>query len=195
MKYSVLTILVLSSLAFGSLSNQVNVETPGRDVYHSMWVTGIDEVLITINEAIGASEAPTVDLEGISADEGQGNPVVLNGELGSTVTVDMTLNITNTSGVTWTAYELILEGENVVFNYSNTPTCNYFLTTVMQPTYLRFDSPNVVEGGQTVTMNFSIDVSQEGLFEITLIQNPVPEPVSIGLFSMAGLMLLRKKRA
>jgi hypothetical protein len=48
--------------------------------------------------------------------------------------------------------------------------------------------------GEVLTLQFDINVSNTGLFDFTLTQSPVREPVSIFPFDIDGLGLLCRRR-
>ena len=109
--------------------------------------------------------------------------------------IHYTKTITNTSGFDWTGYELIISGTNVSFDYTNLPTSDVFLNVdISDPMKIVFSSPNVVEDGMTVVLDFDVLVPDSGSFQICLEQIAIPEPATMLLLGVGGIVLLRRKR-
>ena len=53
---------------------------------------------------------------------------------------------------------------------------------------------NPIVNGEVLTLQFDINISNTGLFDFTLTQSPVREPVSIFPFDIDGLGLLCRRR-
>jgi hypothetical protein len=53
---------------------------------------------------------------------------------------------------------------------------------------------NPIVNGEVLTLQFDIDIPTTGLFDFTLTQSPVREPVSIFPFDIDGLGLLCRRR-
>jgi hypothetical protein len=53
---------------------------------------------------------------------------------------------------------------------------------------------NPTVNGEVLTLQFDIDIPTTGLFDFTLTQSPVREPVSIFPFDIDGLGLLCRRR-
>lgn len=102
--------------------------------------------------------------------------------------------VTNSGTVAWTSYELMLNptgnatfvigGNNHATIYNNTSVSTYDLI---------FSSPNAVQPGQTVVLDFDIAVPLIGPFNFCLTQNPIPEPATICMLGLGALGLLRKR--
>ena len=106
---------------------------------------------------------------------------------------DVTISVQNTTGYAWTGYQLSLLGTGVQFDYTKTPNSNIFLSTNQQPLVLTYLAPNSVLSGQTVMLDFAINVASSGLFSFTLQQSPIPEPLTLSLFGLGSLLLIRKR--
>jgi hypothetical protein len=82
-------------------------------------------------------------------------------------------NTKNTSSVDWTSYNLTLSGRSILDSrYSSSIE---YLVSSIEP-------------------QFDINISTTGLFDFTLTQSPVREPVSIFPFDIDGLGLLCRRR-
>jgi hypothetical protein len=121
--------------------------------------------------------------------------VLMYGATDSDPTFHVTETVTNNSGLSWTAYELILSESGASFDYSNAPTSSRFQNfNEDSTTSFTFYSPNEVPNGTNVTFDFDISVPLSGLFSFTLTQQPIPEPATIALLGLCALSLLRRKR-
>lgn len=103
--------------------------------------------------------------------------------------------VTNESETPWTSYELMLDvegdanfvigGSNFSDVYNNVNESSHMLT---------FSSPDTVGVGETVVLDFDIEVPVIGPFNFCLTQNPVPEPMTAILLGLGGMMLRIRKR-
>ena len=108
--------------------------------------------------------------------------------------IHYTKTIKNTSGTDWTGYELIISGTNVSFDYTNLPFSDVFLNVdISDPMKIVFSSPNIVKHSTTVVLDFDVLVPDSGSFQICLEQIAIPEPATMLLLGLGGLVLLRKR--
>ena len=119
--------------------------------------------------------------------------VNMSGVTDSDPTFHVTKTVTNSSGYTWTSYELLLGAGSATF--VGTPFTDKFGTAVISNAGLKitYSSPLVVLPGQTVVLDFDINVPSTGSFGFCLTQNPIPEPATLAILGLGGL-LLRKRR-
>jgi len=138
---------------------------------------------LTMNEIIGA----------VAADN-----VMISGETDSDPVFTVIKTITNTSGVTWTGYNLTLAGSGIpTFVAGSAGAGGGKLQNVAypHPAAIVFSGNNPVHNGELLTLQFDINVPTTGLFDFSLTQHPVPEPTTIGLLGLGSLTLLRKRRS
>jgi hypothetical protein len=120
--------------------------------------------------------------------------VVMSGIADSDPTFTVVKTVTNTTGITWTGYDMMLLGDAV---FSDGASSSMFNTHSFELDFktLHFYAPNPVLDGQSVTMTVEINIPSSGGFNFTMQQQAIPEPVSILLFGLGGIILLKKKNA
>jgi hypothetical protein len=143
--------------------------------YH-IWAFDDQNLELTLTEAIN----------GAGADQ-----VIMSGGADGDPTFHVIKEVENQTGVTWTGYELHLSGAGVSF----VPPAgsSHFLTSNVTANLIEYFSPNPVPNGDTVVLDFYINLSESGLFSFTLTQIPIPEPATLGLLALGGLLLRRRR--
>jgi hypothetical protein len=139
--------------------------------------TSDDFYLLTLTETINVSGPDGVVFSGITDDD----PVI-----------HYTKTVTNNTDFDWTGYELILSGTGVSF--VNLPFSSVFTTAVIpDPMKIVFSSGLVLIGDEVV-FDFDVLVPDCGSFQICLEQIAIPEPATLLLLGLGGVVLLRKRR-
>jgi len=123
----------------------------------------------------------------------EGDRVRMNGVTDAGTTFTLIKTITNTTGVTWTGYDLELIS-NATF-VDGTAGSTKFGTNSFSDDFkiLHFYAPLSVLNGEMVTLQVDINIPTVGLFDFTMAQHPLPEPASIMLLGL-GALLLRKRK-
>jgi len=123
----------------------------------------------------------------------------LSGETDSDLTTFSVIKkITNDTGITWTAYTLTLYdlvSETTFVNGSAGAVGSKFQTVAYpDSTTIEFSGDDPVLDGHLLQFQFDILVPTAGTFELTLTQNPIPEPATIALLGLGSLALLRRRK-
>ena len=146
-----------------------------QEIYHT-WTFDYQDLELTLAEAINGGGADHL----MGSGEADGDP-----------TIHVVKSVENQTGVPWTGYELHLSGAGVSFV---PPTVSsHFLTSNLTANLIEYFSPNPVPNGDTVVLDFYINVAEAGLFSFTLTQIPIPEPATLGLLALGGLLLRRRR--
>ena len=119
--------------------------------------------------------------------------VTMSAEAHSTFTI--TTTATNESDITWTGYVLTLDPAGSATFVDGSAGSTKFNTKLYPDPYtIEFWEPDVVLPTQVVTLQFDVSIPDDGTYTFTLTQNPIPEPASILLLGLGGLMLRRRFR-
>jgi len=102
--------------------------------------------------------------------------------------------VSNETGITWTAYDLVLETGTGSGYFTGTPSSDKFASYTMSATEINFYNGSVADGG-SVKFDFAINVTSIGDFSFTLTQTPIPEPACLSVLGLGGVALLRRRRA
>lgn len=123
----------------------------------------------------------------------EGDRVRISGATDADPTFTLIKTITNTTGETWTGYDLELIG-NTTF-VDGTAVSTKFGTYSFSDDFkiVHFYAPVPVLNGEEVTLQVDINIPTVGLFDFTMAQHPIPEPASIMLIGL-GVLLLRKRK-
>jgi hypothetical protein len=141
-------------------------------------------------------EAPTLSMVEVVSSASLDN-VVMSGETDEDPDFTVVKTIQNNSCYTWTSYILTLSGgAGATFVDGSASAGGNKLQTVnyLHAAAIEFKGANPVAPGELLTLSFDINVPTCGLFNFTLTQEPIPEPATIGLLSLGGLALFRKRR-
>jgi len=126
------------------------------------------------------------------------------GRVDSESTFNVVRTITNNTGIAWTGYRMT-PAPPPVAGVTAGILCESIQTTKLKgiacPAHpdwtLRFSGPPFVLDGESFTMSFDMhtryDATRDGLFSADWNSTPIPEPITLLLLGLGGL-LLRKKR-
>jgi PEP-CTERM motif len=101
--------------------------------------------------------------------------------------------VTNSSGVAWTGYRLVLSGDPAV-TFVPPASSDTFGSAVVTPYEIDYTAPSSVPSGTSVNLAFQINVANPGLFSWTMTQQPLPEPATVALMGIGGVGLLMMRR-
>lgn len=119
--------------------------------------------------------------------------VTITAEAESTFTI--TTTTTNESGFTWTGYILSLDPQgDATFVEGVAGSTKFETVEYPDPYTIEFWAPQPVLPGQVVTLQFDVSIPDAGPYTFTLAQSPIPEPTTIAILALGGLLLLRKRK-
>jgi len=119
--------------------------------------------------------------------------VTITAEAESTFTI--TTTTTNESGFTWTGYVLSLDPQgDATFVEGAAGSTKFETVEYPDPYTIEFWAPQPVLPGQVVTLQFDVSIPDAGPYTFTLLQSPIPEPTTIAILALGGLLLLRKRK-
>ena len=120
--------------------------------------------------------------------------ISITAESHSTFTVTST--VTNETGFTWTGYLLELDpAEAATFINASGGSTKFNNISYPDDWTILFESPQVVDPGQVVTLQFDVNIPDSGEYTFTLTQTPIPEPATFALLAAGGVLFLRKRRS
>jgi hypothetical protein len=141
---------------------------------------------LTLNETVNATQP------------GQWGYLALTGNTDTDPSLHIVKSILNDSTFEWTDYHVVVTGSAGVSYIPGSAASDRF--QVIVPTIepgsatLDFYAPLSVPIGDTVTIAFDV-ILPAGMFSLNIDQRPTPEPFTMLLMSMGGMVLLRRRRA
>lgn len=110
----------------------------------------------------------------------------------------ITKDVTNGTNLTWVGYTLSLNplDPHTFELLSPVPSSNAFTLVSSSPTQLVFGLPNPVGPGNSVLLDFVINVVTTGQFSFSLTQSPiaVPEPSAVLLVTLSFAAFVSRRR-
>lgn len=181
-KFSILLVLLVfcSILKAGFVTFDCNFPDDPQELYHE-WAFDFTEKELTLGENISQ----------LGDDD-----VIMSGETTVDPIFHVVKTVINSSDYAWDSYELTLaisENNGGAGGFVNSPQSSVFTSASLTSTSIVY-SGSSVGIGDSVVLEFDVEVSSTGLFSFCLTQNPIPEPMTVAILGLGGIFLIRRKR-
>jgi hypothetical protein len=150
---------------------------------HHTWDFNYDAQALSLEEALDHFQIDAVEMHGQT--DGTKLPTVFH----------VTKTVQNTTTLPWIGYQLeLIPGAVSPEFVAGTGTSDIMTLNLETPTLLEFVEPQQVPVGGFVTFDFDIMIPDGAAFDFTLRQTatPLPEPASLLLLAVAGLIVRRR---
>jgi len=131
-------------------------------------------------------------------DGGGQYPVTISGQTDGDPVIHISKDVENSSGFEWFGYVVLLETSGGASFLQGTADSSHFqIIDDSDTSMLVYGEPDTVPNGETVTLDFDINIPSTGDFNFTLTQIPLyiePEPATMGLLAVGGGLLFLKRR-
>ncbi len=122
--------------------------------------------------------------------------VEMSGMTSSDPNFTLIKTVENVTGVTWTAYQLVLDPVGVATFVPGTEGSTRFTDISFSADLktITFAEPLAVPDGDTVTLQVDINIPTTGSFGFNVCQHPIPEPATVALLGLGALVLIRTRK-